>query len=319
MFLDILIFIVASFFLVISAKWVLDALTSIARRLGWKEFVVAFFTISLGSVAPEFFIGVTSALRSVPELALGNILGQNILLFSFTIGLCAIILKNGIEVESRTVRAGSTFAVLSALLPLLLIMNGELSRIDGAILIICFFVFVGWLFHRGDRFKKIYEEKEAEPPLPFPLVKNFFIFLFGLIVLLGSAYGIVSAAENFSHHLQISLPLIGLLIVAMGVGLPETYFSISLARRGQSWMILGGLMGAVTMSSTLVLGTVALINPIVIGQEFLSSLTIARVALVACSLLYLLFIRSGKRVSTKEGLLLISIYIAFLILEIGCH
>jgi cation:H+ antiporter len=313
---NILIFFVASFFLVFSAKWVLDALTSIARRLGWKEFVVAFFTISLGAVAPEFFIGITSALRGVPELSFGNIVGQNILLFGLTTGICAIILKNGIEVESRTVRMGSTFAVGAAILPLLLIMDGQLSRPDGIILIAFFSSFIYWLFSRRDRFTKIYDEQEHEKPLPFPLVKNFLIFLGGLTVLIISSYGIVSAAEGFSSQLNISLPMVGLFIVAMGVGLPETYFSITLARRGQSWMILGGLMGAVTMSSTLVLGVVSLIQPIVIDLSVLPSLSIARVFLIACSLIYLFFIRSGRRLSTREGIVLVAIYFLFLSLGI---
>jgi len=89
-----------------------------------------------------------------------------------------------------------------------------------------------------------------------------------------------------------------------------------LAKRGQSWMIIGGLMGAVAISSTLVLGTVALISPIHIQIADEPSLVIARVFLVACALLFLFFARSRSHISTKEGIVLLLIYITFLIIEI---
>ncbi len=317
--LHFLVFLFSCFFLVYSAKWLIDALLKIGKCLNCKEFVVAFFTISLGAVAPELFIGISSAINKVPELAFGNILGQNILLFSFTIGVCAIILKNGIEVESKTVKTGSTFAVIAAILPLLLVLNGELSRIDGMVLILFFFIFLFWFFSRKERFTKIYEGDdgiEDGKKNPFFILKNLGILLAGLIVIIISSHGIVQSSIIFSETLKISLPLIGILIVAVGVGLPETYFSVILAKKGQSWMILGGLMGAVAMSSTLVLGIVSLIHPITIEMSEIPHLFIARVFLILCSLLYLFFIRTGRRISTKEGIVLISLYAIFVALEI---
>jgi Ca2+/Na+ antiporter len=81
-------------------------------------------------------------------------------------------------------------------------------------------------------------------------------------------------------------------------------------------MILGVLMGAVAMSSTLVLGTVALICPITIGMGDKTSFCIARFFLIICGLLFLLFVRSGKRITAKEGIILLSLYISFVIIEI---
>ncbi len=314
----LLIFLISCFVLVYSAKWLIDALLGIGRYLGWKEFVVAFFTISLGAVAPELFIGISSALSNVPELAFGNILGQNILLLTLTIGVCAIILKNGIEVESKTVRTGSTFAVIAAILPLLLVLDGELSRIDSMVLLLFFVLFLFWFFSKKERFTKIYDgedEKKEKKRFTF-FFRNFAILIAGLFFIVLSSHGIVRSAVLFSEILGTSLPLIGILIVAAGVGLPETYFSVMLARKGQSWMILGGLMGAVAMSSTLVLGIVGLINPIEIDISEIPSLVIARAFLLLCSLLFLFFVRTGRRISTKEGVFLIAIYAAFVVLEI---
>ncbi len=315
--LYLFIFIFSAFLLVSSAKWMIDSISQLGKFLGCKEFVVAFFTISLGAVAPEFFIGISSALNNIPELSFGNILGQNILLFSFTVGICAIILKNGIEVESKTVRAGSTFAVISAILPIILISNGELSRADGIILLSLFVFFIFWLFHKKERFSKVYDrDDDCDGKNKNSFFKNFFIFLGGFIIIMISSQGIVMASKFFSEFMSLSIPVIGILIVAIGVGLPETYFSVTLARKGQSWMILGGLMGAVAISSTLVLGTVALINPIIIDVSEITSLYIARIFLLICSLIFLFFVRTEKRISTVEGIILIAIYCLFVGLEI---
>jgi cation:H+ antiporter len=312
----LLIFITSCFILILAAKKIIDCIDRLAKFLGWKEFVVAFFTISLGAVAPEFFIGVSSAFHGIPELSFGNILGQNIFLLSFTVAICAIFLKNGIEVESKTVRAGCTFAAIASLLPLLLILNGVLSRIDGIILLLFFTFFIFWLFSKKERFTKTYDGEEKIKNGIFCLVKDSLMLIVGFFLVILGAEGIIRSSLAFSEIISMPLPVVGLLIVAIGVGLPETYFSLMLAKKGQSWMIIGGLMGAVAISSTLVLGTVALINPIHINIAESPSLFVARIFLILCALFFLFFARSRSRISTKEGIFLLLIYIIFLTIEI---
>ncbi len=316
--LYISIFIASCFILVLAAKKIIDCLDRVARFLGWKEFVVAFFTVSFGAVAPEFFIGISSAWHKIPELSFGNILGQNILLFSFTVAICAIILKNGIEVDSKTVRAGCTFAAVVALLPLFLVLDGALSRIDGAILLLFFLFFIFWLFSKKERFTKVYDiEEEHKTKNNFScFLKDIGTLLAGFFLIILGAEGIIRASLAFSDIIALSLPVVGLLIVALGVGLPETYFSFMLAKRGQSWMIIGGLMGSVAISSTLVLGTIALICPIHINIGENPSLVMARIFLIFCALLFLFFAKTRNHISTKEGILLLLIYIIFIAIEI---
>jgi len=276
---------------------------------------VAFFTISLGAVVPEFFIGISSASRGISVLSFGNIVGQNIILFSLAPALCAFILKN-LEMESRTVRAGSTFAVIAAILPLLLVLDGELSRIDGIILILCFTIYIFWFFSKKERFTKVYNHEEEKPVIRkfFSFLKDIAIVFGGFFLIILSAQAIIGSAIVFSDSLKISLPLIGILIVSLGTALPETYFAVTLARKGQSWMILGGLMGAVAVSSTLVLGIVALIHPI--GIPDFSPFAIARIFLIISALFFLFFVRSNRKITAKEAFLLLGIYIAFLTVEI---
>ena len=313
-----LIFLISCVLLVVAGKLVIDALMRVSKFLHWKEFVVAFFSVSLGAVLPEFFIGITSALKGVPELSLGNIFGQNIILFSLAPAICVFILGK-LEMESRTVRAGSFFAVLVAILPLLLILNGELSRIDGIILISAFFFYIFWLFSKRERFSKIYNHEEERPVIKKlqSFLKDIAIIFGGLLLIVLFAQGVVNSAQEFSSIIGIPLALVGIFIVGLGVALPETFLVINLARKGESWMILGGLMGAVAVSSTLVLGMVALIQPIVFEQiEEFSPFATARIFLIISALFFLFFSRTDRKICFKEAIFLLGIYIVFLLFEI---
>ncbi len=286
----------------------IDALQRITQRLGWKEFVVAFFTASVGAVIPELIIGTRAALKGIPELALGNIIGQNIILFTLSVSICVLLLRE-IVVESRTVRAGTTFALISVILPFILLWNGTLSRFDGVILILAFFFYIYWLFSEKDRFLKDHGEVR-DSTHPF---KDIAIILLGLFFVVLSAEGIIFSAERLGELFNVPIMVIGLFAVGFGVALPETFFSIALARKGHSWMILGGLMGAVAISSTLVLGTVAIINPIII--EDFSPFYIARIFLILGGALLLFFVRTSNKITRKEAIILFMVYMLFLLIQ----
>lgn len=309
----IILFLVSCGLIIFAGKWVVSSLLDIARFLGWKEFVVAFFAFSLGSVAPEFFIGISSALHGIPELSLGNIIGQNILLLTVTVAVSALVLRGGIRIQSQTVKVGSTFAVIAAVLPLIMVLDGTLSRIDGLILILTFAGFTVWLFSKKERFSKIYQDEISESSSVGlnTFFKKIFIFIGSLALLVVSAEGIIRSSLGFAEGLGFSVPFVGLLIVAIGTGLPETYISFNLAKRGQSWMILGGLMGAVALSSTMVLGLISVIQPIVIPASELAHLTLARIFLLLSALFFLFFVKTGRQISKKEAIFLLLFYAVF--------
>lgn len=317
MLTQLIIFAAALAALVVAGNWLIRALVDLSRYFGLKEFVVAFFTVSIGAVAPEFIVGISSALRGMPEIALGNVVGENIFLLTVTVALCTFISRQGLTVESRTVRVGITFTIAVALLPLLLILDGELSRIDGAVLIFCFLLFVGWLFARKDRFLKVYQpaEKEKISYSKSALVKNLALVFGGAVVVIASAQILINTAEAIHLARDLPLTVIGLFFLAIGTALPETYFAINLTRRRQAWMVLGGIMGGVAIASTLVLGTVALIQPIVIAD--ISSLILARIFLAIAAVVFLATVSTSNRITKREGIILLAIYLAFLLLEIS--
>ena len=315
LWLYIVIFLICCALLYFSGNWVVGGLMRMARFLGWKEFVVAFFVMALAASLPNLFLGITSALRGVPELSFGDVAGNNLVALTLAIALAVLIGRKELPAESRTVQTTSIFTIIAAILPLILILDGNLSRIDGMLLIALFGSYIAWLFSKKERFTKIYDTHKI------PILKEFKVFLanlgrviLGIILLLVAAQGIVASAQFFAIGFNLSLILIGVLITGLGNALPEVYFAIVSARKGETWMILGNLMGAVIVPATLVLGIVALIHPIS-GVDF-SPFAIARFFLIISAIFFLFFLRTGQRLSKKEALFLLGIYLIFVVVEI---
>jgi cation:H+ antiporter len=309
----IFVFIVSCFLLALSSKWLIGSLSRIALYLRLKEFVVGFFIMAFAVSLPNFFVGIISAFNGIPQLSFGDVIGGNIVDLSLVIGLAALLSKGGLSAQSQTVQGSSIFTIFIGVLPMLLVSDQQLSRMDGVLLILSYVLYVSWLFSKRERFTKIYDH--APSSINFKnFIRDLVFLVFSVILLLGGARGIVASASVFANALAAPIGLIGLFIVGVGNSLPEGFFSVQAARKGQDWMILGDLMGGVVITATLVLGIVALISPIMITD--FSPFAIARIFLILSAVLFLFCLRSGARVSKREGILLLLIYVSFLITEI---
>ncbi len=313
----IFIFIISFFVLALSGKWMVKALANIARFLGWREFVVAFIIISFGTSIPNLFVGISAALHKIPELSFGDVVGGNLVDLTLLVAITAFI-ANGLSIESRLVQKFSIFTIAAAILPIILILDGKLSRPDGIILLLSFFFYIRWLFLKKERFTKVYDHiNDSEKAIPKnfkKIFKEIAVLFGGLVLLLISSEAIVRSSSLFAANLNISVAFIGFLIVGLGNALPELFFSISSARSGQTWMVLGNLTGSVVIISTLVLGIVALIHPIQIDD--FSPFAIARFFLLISALFFLIFIRTDRKITRREALFLFALYVAFVITEI---
>jgi len=309
-----LIFLGSCFVFFILGDSIIKNLIKVGKILGWKEFVIAFLAIALPAALPDLFVGILSALKKIPELSLGDVAGGNIVDLTLAVSLAILFGNRELKLESRTVRQSSIFAIFCAILPLALISDGVLSRIDGIILLFCLVFYFVWLFSEKERFEKDYKEIEIvfKRKTTFVL-KNLTKVFFGTIILFFAAQGIIISAQFFSKYFNLPLILIGILIVGLGNALPETYLSIVAARKNQGWVVLGNLMGSVIFASTLVLGIVSLICPIKVSK--LSHFEVARIFLILSSLFFFAFLRTKKKITEREAVFLLFVYIAFLITE----
>ena len=133
-------------------------------------------------------------------------------------------------------------------------------------------------------------------------------------MLLVASYFVVNSAQTFSINFGIPLSLVGILIIGLGNCFPEAYFAIVSAKKGENWLILGDLMGSITVCATLVLGIIALFFPFEIDD--VSVFLTTRIFTIVASLAFILFIKTGKKITKWEGLFFALIYILFVLFQV---
>lgn len=311
----ILFFLFSCFVLSWLSSRLLKSLILVARYLQWREFVITFFVIAFATSLPNFFVAFVAIFRGLPEISLGDIIGGNLADMTIVLAIAVFFTRKGISANSEIVQKSAIFTSVIAVLPLFLMWDANLSRIDGIILISAFLFYVWWIFSEKSRFTKIYDGNSRSEEVNFKkFLKNMARIIFLLILLLTASYFVISSAQFFSEKMGTSLALTAILVVGLGNAFPEAYFSIISARKKENWMVLGELMGSIVICATLVLGMVALISPFEIND--VSPFITARIFLITAAAASLLFIKTEKKITKKEGLFLLFIYVAFLIFEI---
>ena len=300
-------------------------LVNIARFLRWGEFVVAFLLMAVVTSLPELFVGITSALHKRPEIAFGNIIGANIINLTLVVAI-PVLIAGALELKSLMAQRTAIYASVIAVLPIFLIMDGKLSRIDGFVLLICLALYFQWVLGKRERFKKVFNGEKFEQPsttaevsiqavgMVKAFAKDLIWFFATVILLLLAAEGIVWSASVLASGIGVPLFVVSVLFVALGTTLPETIFSIKAVSSKHKDMVLGNLMGSVIVNSTLVLGVTVLIYPL---QIFEFSPYIAGILFTLATILFfVLFARSHKSINRKEGLFLLVIYVVFIVVQL---
>ncbi len=310
----IVIFLLAGAILYYAGELLVSGLLRLARFYQIKEFIVAFFVMAFAGTLPNFFVGITSAMQGIPELSFGDVMGNNIVALTLAVALALFIVPGRkLDISNETVRYTTFMTAAAALLPLILISDGELSRSDGLVLVMFFGVYVAWLFSRNENFSKLYETDQVVPieqGRPEALTATIKVVV-GLALLAAAAQAVVYAAELIALSIGVPLMVVGVLVVGFGGALPELYFTVITARKGETGMILGNLMGAVISPATLVLGIVALIQPI--QNDNLEFPLIGRLFLAAVAIYFLYASYTSKTISMREGYVLLAVYALFLI------
>jgi len=220
----IVFFILCCVALYYAGNWVVEALSNLAKILRWKEFVTAFFIMALAATLPNLFLAIASVANHVPELSLGDVMGGNVFDMTLAIAL-AVFFKKGIDTSGETVQTSLLYTLGAAILPLVLLLDGGLSRIDGAVLLIFFGGYVYWVLSKKERFRFIYSDHPVKRD-SLSVAKDIFKIIAGSAVLLSVGQAIVVLARGFSNEFDVSLSLVGILLVGFGNSLPETFFRL---------------------------------------------------------------------------------------------
>jgi len=287
-----------------SADLVVYSISDYARKLGISDYLIGFLIVSIGTAIPELTASLTGAFINQGEIVLGTVLGANL----FEIPLLGIILLITKRIKTRQNIGGSapiiTFFII--ILPILLIIDGVLSKPDGAILLIAFFMYIARLWHGEGQLGRMKKNVKFEN-----VWRDTLIFGISLAALLLSAKYLVLSSIQISTLLNISPYIIGLIVIGIGASTPELTIQIRSVFKHRENIAFGNVLGSLVANSALVLGIVAIIKPITINPSTIIMTAIFSIA----GILYALIIMGKQKVTWRDGVVLISFYILFLLAE----
>jgi cation:H+ antiporter len=293
--------------LILGADWFLRGASGVALRYGISPFVVGLLIIGFGTSSPELAVNVSAVWRGSYDLALGNVVGSNIANIGLIVGLSALIAP--LAVHMRLLRVEAPLMILTGALLWVLCLDGRLGRGDALLLLLGF---VGLLVYVARTARMESQEVQSEfgdlaqtrPGLKRNLAK----LVVGLAVLLLGADLMVDSAVTLARLWGWSELLIGLTVVAIGTSLPELASSLLAARRGQTDIAVGNVVGSCLFNILLILGVTASIHPLPVASTLLW--VQLPVMVVFSAALYPILCR-GLNVQRSEGALLLLAFVGF--------
>ena len=282
------------------ADWLTDGAVNIASRFGVSQMVIGLTIVAMGTSMPELCVSMVSALKGTPDLAVGNVVGSNTLNTLLIVGCSALVAP--IMVKRSSVRRDIPFAVLASLLMLIFCLDGGIDRLDATLLFILFAVFMFVTVKYGKN-----EGTEAKTTAA-PLGKATLLLVVGLVCLILGSNLFVDNASFIASTLGVSDAVIGLTIVAGGTSLPELATSMVSAKKGNSDIAIGNVIGSNVFNILMIIGVTGLVKPMHI--KGITSLDL--IVMLASILLLWFFCRTTYKVKRWEGAVLAISYIAYL-------
>lgn len=309
----IAVFIISFIVLSYSGGLLVRSLTRIAKLIGMSEYIIAFVLMSIITSIPELFISIFSLVQGVPLLSFGNILGANLIMITLVIGSISV-LSGGIKIDSKISHQNFFIVFFITFLPILLAIDGIISRGDGLVLLISFVLYIWRLLGDKEYFTKRVSEFDFSAGSIFGVFKSFRGFFFAVALLIGSSFLIVLSSKSIASYLGSSTLFFGMLFVALGTSLPELVFGVKAASMDHPSMTLGNSIGSIAFNSTFILGLISVIVPIEV--DLLGEVFLAPVFLFVSFILFNFFSYTQSKISRSEGVMLVFIYIIFLTTQI---
>lgn len=299
--------------LVWSADKFVEGAAATAKHLGMPTLLIGMVIIGFGTSAPELAVSAMAASDGNPGLALGNGYGSNITNIALIVGLTAIIAP--IAVHSQVIRKELPLLLVLTLIAGAQLLDGELSRLDGGVLLGVFAAVMGWSIYQGYQGKEDPLAGDTETEMiahPMPLKSAIIWLVVGLVLLIVSSRILVWGAVTIAQSLGISDLIIGLTIVAIGTSLPELASALAAVKKNEHDLILGNILGSGIFNTLAVVGLAAVIKPLSVAPEVLYRDWTLMFGLTL-ALLVMGFGLTGwrKLISRVDGALLLLVYVGY--------
>lgn len=299
--IQILLLAVGFFMLMKGADWFVEGSAGIAKKMGIPQLVIGLTIVAMGTSAPEAAVSINASLKGNAGIAIGNVVGSNILNILIILGISAVLAT--MAIQKSTFCYEIPFMIFVTVVLIALGMTGEyVTRVEGIILWVLFIVYLLYLFRLA---KKGNEEEHTEERPVWKLL--IFMILGGVLVVWGSDVTVDSATE-IAKVIGLSERFIGLTIVALGTSLPELVTSVIAARKGNADIAIGNIVGSNIFNILFVIGTASIIAPVMYQPVFLVDGIIAVLAGV------LLWVSVAKTKSLRKpwGIVMLLCYAGYL-------
>ena len=302
--------------LFIGSELLIRGSVKIAKRMRISQIVIGLTIVAFGTSTPELVVSVNSALQGQTDISLGNIIGSNIINIGLILGLSAAIFPIAVHVKTIKREIPIMLAVSLFIIPISL--DGNISQIEGAILIISLFVFIFYSYRQAkkdnnnvklDDNNNEVDTNTENKKLDVPMMKNIIFIIVGIVLLYFGSKFTIDNAVAIANIIGMSERVIGLTIIAIGTSLPELITSVRAARKKHADLSIGNIIGSNIFNVLEILGIASLI----VGIKVNSEIFIDYIVMMGFSVILIPLMRTGFRISKKEGYLLTCAYLAYLI------
>lgn len=310
MILNVLFILVGIVLVLWGADRLTDGAVAVAEKMKMPQIVIGLTIVAMGTSMPEFCVSLVSALKGTTDLAVGNIVGSNIFNTLLIVGVSAWVAP--MTILKSTVRKDIPFALFASVILLVMCLDDNISRLDAGILFVLFLVFMyvtlkGAKTKDDDTTAKTDSIEDNKKPMATWL--SIVWIIVGLACLIGGSNLFVEGATKVAEHIGVSEAVIGLTIVAGGTSLPELATSVVSARKGNSGIAIGNVLGSNVFNILAILGVTGVITPMHLQGITMLDLSM----MVVSTLLVWLFSFTKYKIARWEGIVLTIVFIGYMV------
>ena len=303
--MNFVIFVIAMGVLIWGADLIINQSERIALKFKIPEFIIGATLIALGTSLPEMAASIAASMNGKPGIAVANVIGSNILNITLVLATVFLIAKK-ISPNRDFFEKDSTWALVPALVFVLMIIDGVISRFDATLLLLLMGAYLLFLLQDAKNIPE--EDLENLDKGTFSWIKAIPVLLGAFLLVTVGAHFTVESASEIAKSFGISEWAIGIIMISLGTSLPELVVSISAATKGKADMAIGNIIGSNMANTTVVLGAAALASPMAVN----ASTYIFDIATMIVATLLLVFITANKLYNKSAGISLIIILGLFL-------
>jgi len=305
---NIVVLVLSLLIVIKAADLLILGISNYSRKFGISDYLVGFLVLAVGTSLPELVSSLMGGSVGSSGVALGTILGSGVITITFVLGMMAVF-AGRLNVRTKLLGKSTYLIWLMMLLPVVMLLDQKISRVDGVVLIIVFFTYIAGLWKKEGTFGRLKKARIKH------LWKDIVVFLGALVALLLGARFLVFSSVVISQEVGISSYVIALIVIGLGASLPDLTVELKSLRKGRAGIGFGNVLGGITAEMLLILGIVAIFYPITLAGISILGLVLTVIFFLLSMALVIFWMRKNI-LHRWQGIVLLGIYLAFIVTQI---